>query len=218
MIAGKCDRADRWLTALWLLAFSALALLASGCESISYRHVRSDTEPTAVGSRILAGYATGEPEPAALPGKPQRTLPVAPPPAVNLPGPPDRPWAVAPQPAPVRPLPLPEPGAPAPVGRHPAVPAPAASALAAGDALDVQVEGHPEFSGRWTVRADGFLEVPDGGAFGPELLPGPEFSRNAGRVAELLPDEAEKNIARALQPYLVKPPEVRVTRLAGREG
>ena len=32
--------------------------------------------------------------------------------------------------------------------------------------LDVQVDGHPEFSGRWAVRADGFLEVPDGGAGG----------------------------------------------------
>lgn len=218
MSTGKCDRVDRWLTALWLLAFSALVLIASGCQHWGYGKIRPDTEPMVVGSRILAGYETGESEPAVPAKKPLRALPVLHPPAVNLPGPPDRPWAGTPRTVPSQPGPVPEPFAPLPIPRQPAGPAPVAPGLAAGEALDVQVEGHPEFSGRWTIRTDGSLEVPDGGAFGPELLPGAEFSRSVGRVAELPPEDAGQSIARALRPYLVKPPAVRVTRLARREG
>jgi len=223
MNTRESERVEGWLNALWFLAFIALALIVSGCGSKPYGRIRSDTEPTAVGSRILAGYETDGPEPAGPRGKPVCALPVPQPPVVNLPGPPERPWAGTVRFVPVQPEPAPEPPAPVPVApnpvpRPPDIPRPAVAGLTAGDALDVQVENHPEFSGRWTVRADGLLEVPDGGAFGPELLPGSEFSRKVGRVADLPPEDVGRSIVRMLKPYLVKVPAVRVTVLTRREG
>jgi len=189
------------------------ALAAAGCgDPYGFGDYQPDAVPTPVSGSVLAGY---DGEPGACPTRPDRgvsRLPAPCPPQVALPGPPERPWA-----GPPRTLPYPEPGQPtasAPEARPGE--APALRGLAARDRLEVRVEGHPEFSGPWTVGPDGLLDIPEGGAFSPELLAPGEFARSLGVVLDRRPEEVAGRIAKSLRPYVKKPPAVRVA-VAGRQ-
>ena len=195
-----------------LLLLTPLALVAAGCgDPYGLSYCPPDAVSTAATREVLAGYDEAPARPAS-PARPLSSLPVPAPPKVILPGAPDRPWAGPPRTMSDQPGPSVRP----PDANTPRPPTP--QRLAAGDAVEVQVDLHPEFSGRWRVKPDGFLDIPDGGAFGPELLPAGDFARSVGRVAELAPEEAARSIGRALQPYVVKPPAVKVAPAARREG
>ncbi|HOX05389.1 MAG TPA: polysaccharide biosynthesis/export family protein [Planctomycetota bacterium] len=215
----------RWPRLLVCLASALPALGCIGSDS-RYRQVRPDTVPSEQGKRILASY-TAERRPEPTVRRPVvTTLPVDAPPAVSLPGKPDRPWdgpprslgrdevAPAPIPAPL-PAPTPVPAPPKPLDPPVAGHRPQ-TGLLPGDTIDVQVERHPEFSGRWRVRSDGLLDIPEGGAFVADLLPGSAFARRVGAVDRLDPEQAGKSIAGALRSYLVSDPVVKVTQLTRR--
>ncbi len=96
---------------------------------------------------------------------------------------------------------------------------PAARRLTPGDIVEVRVERHAEFSGRWTVRPDGFLGVPGEAGLAPRgLLDPEEFSRSVGRVTERSPEQTGELIARALTDYVRAVPVVTVSVLDKREG
>jgi len=187
------------------LALVLAALAAAGCgEPCGFQDYQPDAVPTAVSGSVLAGY-DGEPAPRSKrPDGGVSRLPAPCPPQVALPGSPERPWA-----GPPRTLPYPE-------ADRPAASAPEPRGLAARDRLEVRVEGHPEFGGSWTVGPDGLLDIPEAGAFGPELLAPADFARSLGPVLDRRPEEVAGRIARLLRPYVKKPPTVRVA-VAGRQ-
>jgi len=196
---------------------SLLLLLAAGCvEPCAVHDDRLDAVPTAHSAGVLSAYRdvpparpADDPRLAAAVGKSAKAgqpLPPGPPaPRVVLPGEPERPWGGAPR---TRPTAQPEPEA-GPV--RPAGSRPAEGGLAVGDELIVRVAAHPEFSGNWRVGREGLLAIPAGGAFGPALLAPADFARSLGPAEGLQPGELAGRIARALRPFVVRPPEVRVT-------
>jgi len=96
---------------------------------------------------------------------------------------------------------------------------PAARRLTPGDIVEIRVERHSEFSGRWTVRPDGFLGVSGEADLAPRGLLEPEaFSKTVGRVAEQSAEKTGELIARALRDYVKAVPVVTVSVLDKREG
>jgi protein involved in polysaccharide export with SLBB domain len=78
-----------------------------------------------------------------------------------------------------------------------------------GDVVEVTVAGHPEFGGRWTVDRDGWLDIPEGGAFGVGGFSGRKFSRDqVGQVSGLQPAAIERKIADGLRRYVKQAPQV----------
>jgi hypothetical protein len=206
-----------WRAAVALTPFCLLA--AAGCaDPCGFRDYQADAVPSAQSGPVLSGYAdvppvrpVDDPRLAAEVGRSARTgrpLPAWPrAPRVELPGEPERPWAGAPR---TRPAAQPEPEA--------GSPRPAEGGLGVGDELQVRVAAHPEFSGNCRVGRGGLLTIPVGGAFGPMLLAPEDFARSIGPAEGLSPEDLAGRIARALRPFVVRPPEVRVTVGARREG
>lgn len=202
-------------------------LLAAGCgDRFGFRGYQPDATATPESAVVMADYA--DPRPTQEPDDRQLALALngrlrAPQPVhEHLPGGVEKPWTGPPRTAPEAWKPLPEqPSSPSPASAvAPLAPtAPASTAarpaagegLAVGETVDVFVERHPEFSGRWRVGSDGYLAIPVGGAFGPEMLSPGGFSRSVGRAAGLDTEGLASGIARELKPYLNRPPEVRVT-------
>jgi hypothetical protein len=199
--------------ALWPALAAALAAFGCG-DPYGFRDYQPDAVPTAMSGSVLAGYDGEPPARPAPPERPARVLPAPRPPKVELPGPPERPWA-----GPPRTLPYPGTGQPAatPSEAAPGT-APVPGGLAALDRVEVRVDGHPEFSGSWRVAADGLLAIPEGGAFGPELLSAGEFARGVGPVVNSRPEEVAGRIARLLRPFVKKPPAVKLTVPGRKEG
>ncbi len=193
-----------------LLAATVFFAIAAGCVSKREIALPRDAVATPNSAAILAPYAEDAPRPQPAPGA---VLPagVPEPPHAQLPGEPARPWLEAPRtlPYPDRPAPAPGPGpatGPVTTVRPPA----GKEALRSGDRIEVVVAGHPEFSGDWSVRDDGKLEIPDGGAFGVQGFTGRDFAARVGSVRGFTARQVAGFIRDRLQRYVRRRPRVRV--------
>lgn len=192
------------------------SLVAAGCapKEEAALPLPRDAVATPNSAAILAPYTGDTPRPQPAPGV-VRPAGVSEYPHAKLPGEPERPWLEAP-----RTLPYPDKPAPAPeVGTVKTVRSPAGKgALRPGDRIEVAVAGHPEFSGDWSVRADGKLDIPDGGAFGVKGFAGRDFAARVGSVRGFTARQVARIIRGRLRRYTRRSPRVEVKILRRREG
>lgn len=194
-----------------LLAATVFFAIAAGCAPQGAALPR-DAVATPNSAAILAPYAEDAPRPQPAPGA-VLLAGVPESPHAELPGEPARPWLEAP-----RTLPYPDRLAPAPVTGPGPVTGPVTTvrppagkeALRSGDRIEVSVAGHPEFSGDWSVRDDGKLDIPDGGAFGVKGFSGRDFAARVGSVRGFTARQVAGFIRDRLQRYVRRRPRVRV--------
>ncbi len=212
-------------------------LLFAGCFSGGYSRDAAGTRHSAA---ILENYTSEPHDPTCLRGLPASlerasgpakgnhprpvtggVFPEQRSPDVELPGSAERAWVGPPRTRPYYRLDL-RPPTPAVVVRPPKTGAPRTTGkvetdlLQSGDVIRVTVSGHPEFGGEWIVDERGYLDIPDGGAFGVGSFSGEKFSERIGRASGMKASALEQEISSKLRTYVRKAPQVTVE-ISGRE-